>query len=180
MCNFAFPSQVFVGLGFPYEGPAPIEAISLGCVFLQPRFSAPHSSDSRGFYSGKPTTRQVWKSKPHCSIKTRSGSDPDMLDPRFPPSTRTQKHLSASPTCGQWTWPTRPTCARQFEPSYTQRWWTPQFCFYSIFYTQVWEPTFQVCVADFAGWAFHATGVYVWGNAGESSCLCHSPGTQML
>lgn len=29
----------------------------------------------------------------------------------------------------------------------------------------------------FAGHAFHATGVYVWGNAGESSCLCHSPGT---
>lgn len=29
----------------------------------------------------------------------------------------------------------------------------------------------------FAGHAFHATGVYIWGNAGESSCLCHSPGT---
>lgn len=59
MCSLAFPSQVFVGLGFPYEGPAPIEAISLGCVFLQPRFSASRSSDSNHFYSGKPTTRQV-------------------------------------------------------------------------------------------------------------------------
>lgn len=40
--------------------------------------------------------------------------------------------------------------------------------------------TFQGCVADFAGRAFHATGVHMWGNAGESSCLCHSPGTHML
>lgn len=53
------PSQVFVGLGFPYEGPAPIEAIALGCVFLQPRFDPPHSSDNNNFYKGKPTTRQV-------------------------------------------------------------------------------------------------------------------------
>lgn len=53
------PFQVFVGLGFPYEGPAPIEAIALGCVFLQPRFHPPHSSDNNDFYKGKPTTRQV-------------------------------------------------------------------------------------------------------------------------
>ena len=30
-------SQVFIGLGFPYEGPAPIEAITQGCVFLNPK-----------------------------------------------------------------------------------------------------------------------------------------------
>lgn len=54
-------SQVFVGLGFPYEGPAPIEAIALGCVFLQPHFNPPHSSDNNDFYKGKPTTRQVWR-----------------------------------------------------------------------------------------------------------------------
>lgn len=122
MCNFGFPSKVFVGLGFPYEGPAPIEAISLGCVFLQPRFSAPHSSDSNDFYSGKPTTRRVRKWKPHSFIKTRSDSDPDMSDPRYPPSTRTRKHSLANPTCGQWTWPTRLTCLRRFEPYDTQRW----------------------------------------------------------
>lgn len=52
--------QVFVGLGFPYEGPAPIEAIALGCVLLQPGFNPPHSSDNNDFYKGKPTTRQVW------------------------------------------------------------------------------------------------------------------------
>ena len=30
--------QIFVGLGFPYEGPAPLEAIADGAVFLNPIF----------------------------------------------------------------------------------------------------------------------------------------------
>ena len=32
---------MFVGLGFPYEGPAPLEAIADGCFFLNPKFSPP-------------------------------------------------------------------------------------------------------------------------------------------
>ncbi|XP_054624272.1 alpha-1,6-mannosylglycoprotein 6-beta-N-acetylglucosaminyltransferase B-like [Dunckerocampus dactyliophorus] len=52
-------AKVFVGLGFPYEGPAPIEAIALGCIFLQPCLNPPHSSDNNDFYKGKPTTRQI-------------------------------------------------------------------------------------------------------------------------
>ena len=31
---FCFWLQVFIGLGFPYEGPAPLEAIAQGCIFL--------------------------------------------------------------------------------------------------------------------------------------------------
>lgn len=31
--------QVFVGLGFPYEGPAPLEAIANGCFFINPKVS---------------------------------------------------------------------------------------------------------------------------------------------
>ncbi|XP_040885175.1 alpha-1,6-mannosylglycoprotein 6-beta-N-acetylglucosaminyltransferase B-like [Toxotes jaculatrix] len=59
-------AKVFVGLGFPYEGPAPIEAIALGCVFLQPRFDPPHSSDNNDFYRGKPTTRQISSQHPYA------------------------------------------------------------------------------------------------------------------
>ncbi|KAM4524009.1 alpha-1,6-mannosylglycoprotein 6-beta-N-acetylglucosaminyltransferase B-like [Odontesthes bonariensis] len=59
-------AKVFVGLGFPYEGPAPIEAIALGCVFLQPRFDPPHSSDNSDFYKGKPTTRQISSQHPYA------------------------------------------------------------------------------------------------------------------
>ncbi|XP_061612604.1 alpha-1,6-mannosylglycoprotein 6-beta-N-acetylglucosaminyltransferase B-like [Phyllopteryx taeniolatus] len=59
-------AKVFVGLGFPYEGPAPIEAIALGCVFLQPRLNPPHSSDNNNFYKGKPTTRKISSQHPYA------------------------------------------------------------------------------------------------------------------
>ncbi|XP_056153597.1 alpha-1,6-mannosylglycoprotein 6-beta-N-acetylglucosaminyltransferase B-like [Lampris incognitus] len=59
-------AKVFVGLGFPYEGPAPLEAIASGCVFLQPRFDPPRSSDNSDFYRGKPTTRQISSQHPYA------------------------------------------------------------------------------------------------------------------
>jgi len=55
---FVFP-QLFIGLGFPYEGPAPLEAIAHGCVFINPKFSPPHSSQNTKFFKGKPTMRKV-------------------------------------------------------------------------------------------------------------------------
>lgn len=51
--------QLFIGFGFPYEGPAPLEAIANGCIFLQSRFSPPHSSLNHEFFRGKPTSREV-------------------------------------------------------------------------------------------------------------------------
>ncbi|XP_061564375.1 alpha-1,6-mannosylglycoprotein 6-beta-N-acetylglucosaminyltransferase B-like [Cololabis saira] len=59
-------AKVFVGLGFPYEGPAPIEAIALGCIFLQPRFDPPQTSENNDFYKGKPTTRQISSQHPYA------------------------------------------------------------------------------------------------------------------
>lgn len=54
-----FIFQLFIGFGFPYEGPAPLEAIANGCIFLQPRFQPPHSSLNHEFFRGKPTSREV-------------------------------------------------------------------------------------------------------------------------
>lgn len=54
-----FMSQLFIGFGFPYEGPAPLEAIANGCIFLQPKFQPPHSSLNHEFFRGKPTSREV-------------------------------------------------------------------------------------------------------------------------
>ncbi|CAG04333.1 unnamed protein product, partial [Tetraodon nigroviridis] len=68
-------AKVFVGLGFPYEGPAPIEAISLGCVFLQPRFSATHSSDN---FLPAPVRGNIHWQTP------RVDSGPDQQDRRAP------------------------------------------------------------------------------------------------
>jgi hypothetical protein len=59
--SFSFPlsNQLFIGFGFPYEGPAPLEAIANGYIFLQPMFKPSHSSLNHEFFKGKPTSRQV-------------------------------------------------------------------------------------------------------------------------
>lgn len=48
-----------MGLSFPYEGPAPLEAIANGCAFLNPKFTPPKSSKNTDFFKGKPTLREV-------------------------------------------------------------------------------------------------------------------------
>ncbi|XP_061907761.1 alpha-1,6-mannosylglycoprotein 6-beta-N-acetylglucosaminyltransferase B-like [Entelurus aequoreus] len=59
-------AKLFVGFGFPYEGPAPLEAIANGCVFLQPKFSPAHSSLNHDFFRGKPTSREVSSQHPYA------------------------------------------------------------------------------------------------------------------
>lgn len=54
-----FCSQVFVGLSFPYEGPAPLEALANGCAFLNPRLDPPQSRLNSDFFKDKPTIREV-------------------------------------------------------------------------------------------------------------------------
>ncbi|XP_016098044.1 alpha-1,6-mannosylglycoprotein 6-beta-N-acetylglucosaminyltransferase B-like, partial [Sinocyclocheilus grahami] len=58
-------AKLFLGFGFPYEGPAPLEAIANGCVFLQPKFSPPRSSLNHEFFRGKPTSREVSSQHPY-------------------------------------------------------------------------------------------------------------------
>ncbi|CAN0395147.1 unnamed protein product [Lampetra planeri] len=58
-------AKLFVGLGFPYEGPAPLEAIASGCAVLLPRFSPPHSSNHTAFFQGKPTARLLTSQHPY-------------------------------------------------------------------------------------------------------------------
>ncbi|XP_053150441.1 alpha-1,6-mannosylglycoprotein 6-beta-N-acetylglucosaminyltransferase B isoform X3 [Hemicordylus capensis] len=58
--------KLFIGFGFPYEGPAPLEAIANGCVFLQARFKPPHSSLNHEFFRGKPTSREVSSQHPYA------------------------------------------------------------------------------------------------------------------
>lgn len=68
--------KLFIGFGFPYEGPAPLEAIANGCIYLQPKFDPPHSSLNHEFFRGKPTSRKV------CALRLSSflpGSDTKCL-----------------------------------------------------------------------------------------------------
>ncbi|CAH3119298.1 unnamed protein product [Porites lobata] len=59
-------SMVFVGIGFPYEGPAPLEAIASGCFFINPKFNPPKSRLNTVFFKGKPTLRLVTSQHPYC------------------------------------------------------------------------------------------------------------------
>ncbi|XP_077107964.1 alpha-1,6-mannosylglycoprotein 6-beta-N-acetylglucosaminyltransferase B [Ranitomeya variabilis] len=61
-------AKLFIGFGFPYEGPAPLEAVANGCVFLQPRFNPPHSSLNHEFFRGKPTSREVSSQHPYMEM----------------------------------------------------------------------------------------------------------------
>ncbi|KAJ7340119.1 Alpha-1,6-mannosylglycoprotein 6-beta-N-acetylglucosaminyltransferase A [Desmophyllum pertusum] len=59
-------SMVFVGLGFPYEGPAPLEAIANGCFFINPKFNPPRSRLNTPFFKNKPTLRLFTSQHPYC------------------------------------------------------------------------------------------------------------------
>ncbi|XP_076843604.1 alpha-1,6-mannosylglycoprotein 6-beta-N-acetylglucosaminyltransferase B isoform X2 [Brachyhypopomus gauderio] len=59
-------AKLFVGFGFPYEGPAPLEAIANGCIFLQPKFHPPRTSLNNEFFRGKPTSREVGSQHPYA------------------------------------------------------------------------------------------------------------------
>ncbi|XP_062614039.1 alpha-1,6-mannosylglycoprotein 6-beta-N-acetylglucosaminyltransferase A-like isoform X1 [Saccostrea cucullata] len=61
-------SKVFVGLGFPYEGPAPLEAIANGAVYINPKFPTPHSSRNTPFFKGKPTARELTSQHPYAEM----------------------------------------------------------------------------------------------------------------
>lgn len=54
-----FVTQLFVGLSFPYEGPAPLEALANGCIFLNPRLNPPQSRLNSEFFKEKPNIREV-------------------------------------------------------------------------------------------------------------------------
>lgn len=60
--------KVFVGLGFPYEGPAPIEAIANGAFYLNPTFKPQLNSENTEFFSLKPTRRKVASQNPYSEI----------------------------------------------------------------------------------------------------------------
>ena len=52
-------AKLFVGLGYPYDGPGPFDAIAEGTVFLQHKFDTPKNRDNDKFFSGKPTSRAI-------------------------------------------------------------------------------------------------------------------------
>ncbi|KAK6022444.1 hypothetical protein OSTOST_11858, partial [Ostertagia ostertagi] len=58
-------ASVFVGLGFPFEGPAPLEAISHGAVFINPKFKPAKTRLNTAFFRDKPTLREFTSQSPY-------------------------------------------------------------------------------------------------------------------
>ena len=52
-------------MGFPYEGPAPLEAIAGGCVFLNPQLNPPLDRYNSAFLKNKPTLRSLTSQNPY-------------------------------------------------------------------------------------------------------------------
>lgn len=67
-------TKIFVGLGFPFEGPAPLEAVARGAVFLNPKWDPPVSRvndvkfNKKWFFKDKPTSRKLMSQHPYMEI----------------------------------------------------------------------------------------------------------------
>ncbi|XP_065898668.1 alpha-1,6-mannosylglycoprotein 6-beta-N-acetylglucosaminyltransferase B-like isoform X2 [Dysidea avara] len=58
-------SKLFIGVGFPFEGPGPLEALANGCVHIQPHFPSPISRANNAFFRNKPTGRNLTSQNPY-------------------------------------------------------------------------------------------------------------------
>ncbi|CAI5440208.1 unnamed protein product [Caenorhabditis angaria] len=58
--------DVFFGLGFPLEGPAPLEAIANGAIFVNPRFADAKNRKNWEFLGDKPTLRRFSSQNPYA------------------------------------------------------------------------------------------------------------------
>ena len=61
-------TKLFIGLGFPYEGPAPLEAIANGCFYLNPRIIPPVGRENSEFFKKKPTARVLTSQNPYTEM----------------------------------------------------------------------------------------------------------------
>ena len=82
-------AKLFVGLGFPFEAPSPLEALQAGCYFINPIWDPPigrslegsrHSKNYikglihiKGFFNDKPTLRQLDSQVPYLASSKFSG-----------------------------------------------------------------------------------------------------------
>ncbi|EDO45788.1 predicted protein, partial [Nematostella vectensis] len=59
-------SKVFIGLGFPFEGPAPLDAIANGCFYINPKLIPYQSRENAAFFRDKPTFRKLTSQNPYA------------------------------------------------------------------------------------------------------------------
>ena len=65
--------KIMVGMGFPYEGPTPLEAMASGIIFIQPQFNPPRGrrkTDRRDTGGNILEGSNFWKQKPMFRLLT--------------------------------------------------------------------------------------------------------------
>ena len=84
-------AKLFVGLGFPFEAPSPLEALQAGCYFINPIWDPPIGRsldesenskehikgliDIKGFFNDKPTLRHVDSQVPYLASLNFTGQE---------------------------------------------------------------------------------------------------------
>ncbi|XP_066929293.1 alpha-1,6-mannosylglycoprotein 6-beta-N-acetylglucosaminyltransferase A-like isoform X2 [Clytia hemisphaerica] len=58
-------AKVFIGCGFPYEGPGPLEAMAAGTPFIQPKYPVPKNKENDDFFKLKPNLRRLTSQSPY-------------------------------------------------------------------------------------------------------------------
>ncbi|KAG5454111.1 Alpha-1,6-mannosylglycoprotein 6-beta-N-acetylglucosaminyltransferase A [Clonorchis sinensis] len=168
--------QVLIGLGFPFEGPAPLEAIANGIVFLNMRLKPPHGRARTPFFAGKPTDRELHSQHPY--IEEYIGEPYSyILDKDNPDQIReTMRRLLANPLTNGY---------RTFEfteAGYLERLNAflehQEFCNTSVTYPKSSPDPYQYS-ARFFNWPPKETGLYsIRAFVGEScatACSKHKP-----
>lgn len=59
ICALLKKAKLFVGMGYPYDGPGPFEALAEGTVFLQSKFLEAKNRENDIFFRRKPTSRSI-------------------------------------------------------------------------------------------------------------------------
>jgi len=58
-------AKLFIGLGFPFEGPGPLDAIANGAVYLNPLYKHAKNKFNDVFFKFKPTLRKLTSQNPY-------------------------------------------------------------------------------------------------------------------
>ena len=85
-------AKLFVGLGFPFEGPSPIEALQAGCYFINPIWDPPigrslngtkNKDYIKGFFNNKPTLRALSSQVPYLAALNDAQSDRKIINTKL-------------------------------------------------------------------------------------------------
>ena len=95
-------AKLFVGLGFPFEGPSPIEALQAGCYFINPIWDPPigrslngtkNKDYIKGFFNDKPTLRALSSQVPYLASLDNAQTHHKIINTKLEASNELKQNL---------------------------------------------------------------------------------------